>query len=69
VHQGVEDDGRSLWVALYRAGLVVKVDRASGKVVKSYTVGELPRGLTIALGSMWVASSASGTVSRIGLNR
>jgi hypothetical protein len=66
--QGVEDDGRSLWVALYKASLVLRVDRATGKIQKSYKVGQLPRGLTVALGSVWVANSASGTISRIGLS-
>jgi DNA-binding beta-propeller fold protein YncE len=67
--QGVEDDGTSLWVAMYGDGLVLRVDRSTGAVLKRYRVGRRPRGLTIAAGSVWVANSSSGTISRIGLGR
>ena len=67
--QGVQDDGTSLWVALYNNGLVLQLDRATGAVRKRFRVGKKPRGLTIAAGSVWVANSTSGTISRIALGR
>ena len=67
--QAVADDGSSLWVALYNAGLVLKVDRSTGAVRKRFRVGVKPRGLTVAAGSVWVANSSSGTLSRIALSR
>lgn len=67
--QGVQDDGTSLWVALYNSGLVLQLDRATGAVRKRFRVGKKPRGLTIAAGSVWVANSTSGTISRIALGR
>jgi hypothetical protein len=54
---------------MYNDGLVLRVDRATGAIRKRFRVGRKPRGLTIALGSVWVANSASGTLSRIGLGR
>jgi streptogramin lyase len=67
--QAVQDDGTSLWVAMYNTGLVLKLDRATGAVRKRFRVGKKPRGLTIAAGSIWIANSASGTISRIALGR
>jgi streptogramin lyase len=67
--QGVEDDGSALWVALYGEGLVLRVDRATGAVRERFRFGWKPRGLTIAAGSVWVANSSSGTISRIRLSR
>jgi DNA-binding beta-propeller fold protein YncE len=67
--QGVQDDGSRLWVAMYRTGFVYQVDRATGAIRKRFQVGRRPRGLTIALGSVWVANAASNTISRIRLSR
>ena len=65
--QGVAFDGSTLWVALYNAGEVVRVNPASGHVQRRIRIGEHPRGLAIAGGSVWVANSETGTVSRIRL--
>jgi len=67
--QGVEDDGTSLWQAMYNRGRLRRVDRSTGAVVRRSRVGRKPRGLTIAAGSVWVANSSSGTISRIDLGR
>jgi hypothetical protein len=66
--QAVADDGSTLWVAMYNGGLVLRVDRATGAIRERFEVGRKPRGLAIALGSVWVANSWSGTISRIRLS-
>jgi DNA-binding beta-propeller fold protein YncE len=58
-------DGTSLWVAMYDRGEVVRVDPSTGKVQRRVRTGVKPRGLAVAGGSVWVANSRSGTVSRI----
>jgi virginiamycin B lyase len=63
--QGVDFDGSSLWVAMYNPGQVVRVDPATGRVQRRVVVGGKPRGVVVAAGSVWVANSTSGTVSRI----
>jgi virginiamycin B lyase len=66
--QGVAFDGSSLWVAMYNSGKVLRVDPTSGRVQGRVLVGDKPRGLVVAAGSVWVANSTSGTVSRIRLS-
>jgi virginiamycin B lyase len=63
--QGVAFDGSSLWVALYNSGHVLRVNPTNGRVQRRVVIGVKPRGLAIAAGSVWVANSVSGTVSRI----
>jgi virginiamycin B lyase len=65
--QGVAFDGSSLWVALYNRGEALRIDPTNGHVQRLVAIGVKPRGLTIAGGSVWVANSISGTVSRIRL--
>jgi DNA-binding beta-propeller fold protein YncE len=63
--QGVAFDGSSLWVAMYNLGQALRIDPTSGRTLGRVIVGEKPRGLAVAAGSVWVANSTSGTVSRI----
>jgi streptogramin lyase len=63
--QGVAFDGSSLWVAMYNAGEILRINPANGRVQRRVLVGDKPRGLAVAAGSVWVANSSSGTVSRV----
>ncbi len=63
--QGLGFDGSSLWVAIYNREEVLRIDPTNGRVQRRVVVGVKPRGLAIAAGSVWVANSESGTVSRI----
>jgi streptogramin lyase len=63
--EGVAFDGSSLWVAMYNAGEILGIDPSNGRVQRRVLVGGKPRGLTVATGSVWVANSSSGTVSRV----
>ena len=69
VHVGVGSVGfacgRALWTALYNDGKVLRIDPSSSRVTGRVTVGEQPRSFVIANGSVWVASQASGTVTRL----
>jgi virginiamycin B lyase len=65
--QGVAFDGSSLWLAMYNLGEVLRVNPATGHVQHRVVVGQKPRGLVVAAGSVWVANSESGTVSRVGV--
>jgi DNA-binding beta-propeller fold protein YncE len=58
-------DGSSLWVAMYDSAVVLRIDPTSGRVQLRVRVGKKPRGLVVSAGSVWVANSTSGTVSRI----
>ena len=55
----------SVWVSLYDRGIVERVDPASGRVTRTVSVGDEPREIVEAAGSVWVVNQASGTVSRI----
>ncbi len=63
--QGVSFDGSSLWVAMYNSGEALRIDPTNGHVLRRVVIGKKPRGLVAAAESVWVANSASGTVSRI----
>jgi len=63
--QGLGFDGSSLWVAIYNREEVLRIDPTNGRVQRRVIVGVKPRGLATAAGSVWVANSESGTVSRI----
>jgi DNA-binding beta-propeller fold protein YncE len=58
-------DGSSLWVAMYDRGQALRVDPTTGRVQRRVRIGVKPRGLAVAGGSVWVANSRSGSVSRI----
>src|SRR5262249_46481872 len=53
VAQGVDFDGSSLWVAFYNAGQVVQIDPGTGRSQRRVVVGDKPRGLVVADGSVW----------------
>ena len=61
-------DGSALWVAMYNLGQVLRIDPTNGRVQRRVVVGRKPRGVAVAAGSVWVANSESGTVSRIGVS-
>jgi YVTN family beta-propeller protein len=46
-------------------GVVLKVDPVSARVVDSVAVGNVPSAIAAGAGSVWVANSADGTVTRI----
>jgi peptide/nickel transport system substrate-binding protein len=58
-------DARSLWLAEPNASEVVRVDRASGKMVEQVPVSGSPASLAIAGGAVWVASVPGNTLTRI----
>jgi YVTN family beta-propeller protein len=66
-------DGASVWVANWLSGTVEQVDRATGAVLQTITVGTKPDGLafspeTSAHGDLWVANFGSDSVTRIGFD-
>jgi DNA-binding beta-propeller fold protein YncE len=63
--QGVAFDSSSLWVAMYNPGEVLRIDPNNGGLQRRVLVGGKPRGIAVAAGSVWVANSTSGTVSRV----
>jgi DNA-binding beta-propeller fold protein YncE len=54
-----------LWLADANRGLVLEVDPVTNRIVERVRVGGRPAGLAVGAGSVWVASSRDGTVSRI----
>ena len=54
-----------LWLADPNRGQVVEVDPITNRVIERLRVGDRPTALAVAAGSVWVASSSKGTVSRI----
>jgi hypothetical protein len=50
---------------MYNAGEILRINPANGRVQRRVIVGEKSRGLAVAGGSVWVANSSSGPVSRI----
>ena len=44
---------------------VARIDPATGKVVQAISVGSGPTGIDFGAGSLWVANSLDGTISRI----
>ena len=57
--------GRSLWTAKYNDATVLRIDPASRRITGRVHVGEQPRSLVMASGSVWVANQGSGTVTRL----
>ena len=56
--------GRSGWPTGVD-GAVVRIDPATNSVTTTIPVGRGPTGIAVGLGSVWVANSRDGTVSRI----
>jgi DNA-binding beta-propeller fold protein YncE len=60
------DNDKNVWAASF-PGVVVKLRPCDGAVKARYTVGKAPRALAWDGSHMWVANSASNTVTRIGV--
>jgi virginiamycin B lyase len=57
--------GGGLWLADAKRGLVLEVDPATKRITERVRVGGRPAALAVGAGSVWVASTRDGTVSRI----
>ena len=55
--------GRTLWVSVYGPGDVVRLDPATGRVVRRYRVGGGPGSLAVAGGSVWIGNYAASPIS------
>lgn len=55
----------SLWVGGYNGDAVAQLDPASGKTIRTITVGADPLGVAVIDGWVWVADYGSSQVSRI----
>jgi YVTN family beta-propeller protein len=55
----------SAWVTSFERNAVVRIDRATNRVVAEVPVGVGPVGVTAAAGSVWVADRRRGTVTRV----
>ncbi len=59
------EDARTIWAVEPDAGRVVRVDRASRRVVEKVFVGGTPGAVTVGGGAAWVASIPGASVDRI----
>ena len=57
--------GGTVWASVYDAGLVVRVDAATGRILQRIRVGAKPRDLVFDGTSIWVVNQGSSTISRI----
>jgi DNA-binding beta-propeller fold protein YncE len=57
--------GRSVWIANYNTGYVLRIDPRRGRTTARVSVGVLPRSVVPAAGSVWATNQRSGTLSRI----
>jgi DNA-binding beta-propeller fold protein YncE len=57
-------DDRFMWVADELGEAVWQLDAETWRVVRSIPVGDVPSGVAVGFGSVWVAS-AGGTVTRL----
>jgi YVTN family beta-propeller protein len=62
--QGAVSVGAGSVFAAYGDSSFVRVDPAQLRIVASATAGDVPAGLVVAKGSVWVANSGESTVSR-----
>ncbi len=63
---GVAVVGREVWATDYLAGVVRRMDPATGKVIDPpIRVGDGPVRLAVGHGAVWVTNAGSGTVSKI----
>ncbi len=63
--RAIAPDGTdAVWVTVSGEGLLVRVDADSGET-SDIDVGEKPVAVSFSDGALWVANSASGTVSRV----
>jgi YVTN family beta-propeller protein len=59
------DSNGYLWITCYAAGTIQKIDRVTGAVISTVTVGTKPYGITFGSGSLWVTVGAVGGTSAV----
>ena len=57
--------GRSVWLANYDTGRLLRIDPATRKVTGRLALGGQPRSVLVAAGSVWVSNQRLGTVTRV----
>jgi DNA-binding beta-propeller fold protein YncE len=57
--------GRALWTARYYDRTVLRIDPTTRRITGRVLVGDGPRSLVIAAGSVWVANQSAGTITRL----
>jgi streptogramin lyase len=57
--------GRTLWAAVYGSGTVVRLDPASGKVVRRYRVGGGPGAIRVVNGVVWLGNYVGNSIIRL----
>ena len=57
--------GRSVWLANYDTGRLLRIDPATRKVTGQLALGGQPRSVILAAGSVWVSNQRQGTVARV----
>jgi YVTN family beta-propeller protein len=55
----------SVWQTDYENDVLVRVDPATGKVIKRIPVASAPEGVAVTEGSVWVANEHNGSVQRV----
>jgi YVTN family beta-propeller protein len=55
----------SVWQTDYENNVLVRVDPATGKVIKRIPVASAPEGVAVTEGSVWVANEHNGSVQRV----
>lgn len=61
----IMDSAGYLWITCYAGGTIQKLDRATGGVIATVTVGTKPYGITFGSGSVWVTVGAIGGTSAV----
>ena len=59
--------GGFVWVSEYSAPVLLKIDRATNKVVAKAKIGAGSCGLGVGAGSLWVEDTTSNTISRVSI--
>jgi DNA-binding beta-propeller fold protein YncE len=64
---GIAFAGGSVWASAYDAGLVLRLDPATGAILGAVHIGGKPRESVEAGGALWVVDEAGGTVTPVPL--
>ena len=59
--------GRSVWIALYGTGQVVRLDAGRARVTKGFNVGGGPAGVAVSGSTVWAGNHVGSSVARIDL--
>jgi YVTN family beta-propeller protein len=57
--------GRSVWLANYDTGQLLRIDPVTRKVTAKLALGGQPRSVILAAGSVWVSNQRQGAVARV----